>query len=82
MSQFKIENFMRIVLLISVVSCLLFSCGDERNSEERFGEIYYQKSRYEYIEIVKVRDCEYVVWRNSYGSDMEHYEGCQNILHQ
>lgn len=33
------------------------------------------------IEIVKVRDCEYVLWYYGYGSDMEHYEGCTNPKH-
>ena len=34
------------------------------------------------INIVKVRDCEYVLWHNGYGSDMEHYADCSNPNHK
>lgn len=33
------------------------------------------------VEIIKIRDCDYVFWHNSYGSDMEHYQGCLNTNH-
>ena len=33
------------------------------------------------VEIVKIRDCDYVFWENGYGLDMEHYAGCVNPDH-
>jgi hypothetical protein len=33
------------------------------------------------IQVVKVKDCEYVLWDDYSGVAMEHYEGCQNPQH-
>lgn len=33
------------------------------------------------LELVKFNGCWYVLWHNSYGSDMEHHEGCTNTVH-
>ena len=33
------------------------------------------------IELIKIRDCEYVLWENVNGLDMEHYAGCMNTEH-
>jgi len=72
----------------TLLVAVLFSCKNEpkqnskeleKNSKEL--ETYLSKGKYESIEIVKVRNCEYVLWHNGYGSDMEHYEGCKNTEH-
>ena len=75
---------------------VLYSCGF--NSEEvkaeqekvKSGEIEYYDDNFISdfdcdncdINIVKVRDCEYVFWHNGYGSDMEHYADCNNPNHK
>lgn len=41
-------------------------------------ESYYPKGDRGTIEVIKVRQCEYVLWHHGYGSDMEHYGGCSN----
>lgn len=32
----------------------------------------------EKLSIVKVGECQYVLWHNDYGSDMEHYGACEH----
>jgi len=70
-----------IIYLFLVVT--FFSCGGEIEQEEKEtpGEFYSSHKLIEDIQIVKVRDCEYVLWHNGYGSNMEHYAGCNNIEH-
>ncbi len=75
-------------LLYILLVAVLVSCGNEpkQNIEQEdkpIGERYKSKLTYYKwdIEIIKVRDCEYVLWHNGYGSDMEHYEGCENPKH-
>ena len=74
-------------LLYTLLVAVLVSCGDETKQnieqiETPIGERYKSNWNADLdIEIVKVRDCEYVLWHNSYGSDMEHYEGCENPKH-
>lgn len=73
--------------LYTLLVAVLASCGSEseQNIEQNkkpTGERYKSTFNRDLdIEIVKVRDCEYVLWHNSYGSDMEHYEGCENPKH-
>lgn len=74
----KINKLLLLSLIISICSCQ----EEPKQNEKPIGERY--KSNWDRdldIEIVKVRDCEYVLWHNSYGSDMEHYEGCENQNH-
>lgn len=74
---------------------VLYSCGfkSEAKAEQekvKSGEIEYYDDNYisNYdcdncdINIVKVRDCEYVFWHNGNGSDMEHYADCNNPNHK
>lgn len=63
----------RIITLLIIIS--FFGCKD-RQREQSSKEFYSNN-----IEVVKVRNCEYVLWHNSYGSDMEHYAGCSNNEH-
>lgn len=68
------DGEMRKITTLALVISLFISCGNEPEKQIR--------ERYKYdIEIVKVRECEYVLWFNGYGSDMEHYEGCENAKH-
>lgn len=61
----------------------LFSCIQTQENEPPTGEFYYTAARGSGpLEIVKVRDCEYVLWHNGYGSDMEHYADCSNPAHK
>jgi hypothetical protein len=83
------------ILIIIMTALLVSSC--EPTQEEIIAEKKLEQSikkREAYIDgwirdsggkdlvIVKVRNCEYVLWHNNYGSDMEHYEGCQNKEHE
>lgn len=43
--------------------------------------IHIDLNRYAEFQIVKLRNCEYVLWHNGHGSDMEHYAGCTNPQH-
>ena len=46
------------------------------------GEMYYGTSnRNNTLEVVRVRDCDYVILHKGYGSDLEHYAGCENPIH-
>ena len=67
--------------LIKVLPILILTSCSNPNKETPKGEFYSTTGASESIEIVKVRDCEYVLWHKGYGSDMEHYEGCQNPNH-
>lgn len=75
------------ILLILILATMLIGCKTaERESRQETGEWYESYSFFSSrpilkIQIVKVRDCEYVLWHKSEGSDMEHYEGCQNPNH-
>jgi hypothetical protein len=72
-----------LILIFLVVSCVPFV--PEENTLNTKGERYNtNRKKRDWdndIEIIKVRDCEYVFWHNGYGSDMEHYEGCTNPIH-
>lgn len=70
----KLRNKWWILLTVLVVSC----CTPASNQDDGTPREYYESGR---LEIIKVRDCEYVLWYNGYGSNMEHYEGCQNPNH-
>ena len=68
----------------------MMACSNEVTKKPRTTPVegYYSDEYVSYrdcdncdINIVKIRNCEYVLWHNGYGSDMEHYEGCQNIEH-
>tara|TARA_R110000787_G_scaffold284293_1_gene397857 strand:+ start:1510 stop:1752 length:243 start_codon:yes stop_codon:yes gene_type:complete len=67
--------------LYTLLVAVLFSCKNEPKQNNKELETYVSNGKYESIEIVKVRNCEYVLWHNGYGSDMEHYEGCKNTEH-
>ena len=72
----------RLKKLISYTSCtlllaVLFSCTPEQKIQEDIEKEKYTSN----TEIIKIRNCEYVLWHNGYGSDMEHYEGCTNVEH-
>ena len=71
--------------LYFVLVAVLSSCGTEpkENIEQEIDnrEIYIVDGTYDEVQIIKVRNCEYVFWHNGYGSDMEHYEGCNNGEH-
>ena len=67
--------------LYTLLVAVLFSCKNEPKQNSKELETYLSKGEYESIEIVNVRNCEYVLWHNGYGSDMEHYEGCKNTEH-
>ena len=84
MSTFLIAGSFGIILA-GVLSC---SADINKKSTRVQVEEYYSDQYVSYrdcdncdINIVKVRNCEYVLWHNGYGSDMEHYEGCQNQEH-
>ena len=68
-----------------VLVAVLSSCGTEpkENIEQEIDnrEIYIVDGTYDEVQIIKVRNCEYIFWHNGYGSDMEHYEGCNNAEH-
>jgi hypothetical protein len=80
----RLNNKLSYTLYLVLVA-VLSSCESEPKQKieqsKSNAETYETKARYKDIEIVKVRDCEYVLWHNSYGSDMEHYEGCENPKH-
>jgi hypothetical protein len=63
-----------IFLLLS--GFLLVGCNIPTKKERK------KESEVDGLEIIKVRNCEYVLWFNNYGSDMEHYEGCKNKEHE
>ena len=82
-------------LPILIVLLFVIGCGPSR--EDRMARLEERKERIKTnsdaqvylsaysglaVEIMKVKDCEYVLWHNSYGSDMEHYEGCNNNKHK
>jgi len=72
--------------LYFVLVAVLSSCGDETKEnieqEKDNREMYISNPKWKAdLQIVKVRNCEYVLWYNGYGSDMEHYEGCKNPQH-
>ena len=69
-----LKTLISYILLLTLLS----SCRNEtkQNTKEEIKEEYKGG-----IEIVKVRSCDYVLWHNGYGSDMEHYEGCKNTEH-
>lgn len=72
--------------LYFVLVAVLSSCGteDKENIEQEKDEreMYISDPKFKAdLQILKVRNCEYVLWHNSYGSDMEHYEGCNNAEH-
>ena len=73
----KLKSITRYTLYTLLVS-VFFSCKNEKQNNKEL-ELYI--SKYATISIVKVRNCEYVLWHNGYGSDMEHYEGCKNTEH-
>lgn len=70
---------MKDILIIVFVVLLTSACspGGEAVNVEK-GEFY----KLNQTQIVKIRNCEYVFWHNGYGSDMEHYEGCENKEHK
>ncbi len=73
--------------LYTLLFAVLFSCGSEtgqniEQNEKPAGERYQSATGYKWdLEILKIRDCEYILWHNGYGSEMEHYEGCKNSEH-
>lgn len=77
----KINYTLALLFAVIMASC----GGSERHETEEnsSGKFYYIKSNSDghYLEIIMVRDCEYVLWHRGYGSDMEHYAGCTNPIH-
>jgi hypothetical protein len=78
-------------LLYILLVAMPISCGNEyrqstNQKKKPIGE-WYKSGNNQFndeewdLQIVKVRDCEYVLWHNWAGSDMEHYEGCDNPKH-
>ncbi len=82
MKNLKYYKTTIIALILSALFLLLalYGCETTQNKRESY-DVESTKELYETCEIVKVRNCEYVLWHNSYGSDMEHYEGCKNEEH-
>lgn len=55
--------------------------GDKLQAvKEAEREFYYDKMG-RTIEIIKIRDCEYVLWYGDRANDLEHYAGCLNEKH-
>ena len=76
-------------ILILLTAVVLYSCdapGVNRDENEDKLDNYNETDElyvdgWKELTIVKVRNCEYVLWHNGYGSDMEHYGGCANTEH-
>jgi hypothetical protein len=77
---------MKSIYYISIV-LLLYSCSEPgwkgKKEIKQVKETSVTKTDFPLssVSIMKVGECEYVFWENSYGSDMEHYEGCSNPKH-
>lgn len=84
----KIIKKQGIYLLCIILVGVIVYCGNKlqqninqarkNSNKERYKSNFVKKIN---IETIKVRNCEYVLWHNGYGSDMEHYEGCENPKH-
>ena len=63
------------LIILAILTIVLYGCKPEKvKRPTNVKRELYENN----IEIVKVRGCEYVLWHNGYGSDMEHYEDCNN----
>ena len=72
------------IAAILLLSIMFFSCV--RKKDKYITPTYnktetYQVNQYHEVEIVRVRDCEYVLISTRWGTDIEHYEGCENPKH-
>lgn len=76
-----------IIVLLTMLAVILFGCASEPETYEPETPIKEEIERELYgknlnVEIIKVRDCEYVYVYASVGVDITHYEGCTNVVHK
>jgi hypothetical protein len=64
-----------MLALLLVVGCLPSSHKDSSYQQKRAKTLTAAEKND--LRIVKVGKCEYVLWYNGYGSDMEHYGACE-----
>lgn len=72
-------------LLLFLIAALFYCCESADNLNANGTprrELYNVTSNFGDIEVVEIDSCEYVIWHNGYGSDMEHHEGCNNPKHK
>jgi len=54
----------------------------QNDSQKSDIAIYKPKAGFGSIEILKIKNCEYILWVYHTSCDMEHFEGCDNPKHQ
>ena len=69
-----------VVLLVIICSCQSprTEINNKKNNAIDNGQAYRSIIDGSLIEIIEIDGCEYLLWHNSYGSDMEHHVGCNN----
>jgi hypothetical protein len=65
-----------MLALLCIVGCLPDSHPDSNYQQSRQKRLKMEIQND--LHIVKVGKCQYVLWYNGYGSDMEHYGACEH----
>ena len=77
----KINKFFTTKAIICYLLLSTVACATKEGNTDQQVDANTSNVPYKGIVVIKVKDCEYVLWENGYGSDMEHYEGCKNPIH-
>lgn len=80
--QKNTERYIKHAILF-LVFLSFYQCTDkkERTPETDSNLISTRSASYRSLEVVEIDGCQYVLWHNSYGSDMEHHGNCKNPIH-
>lgn len=77
------------VLVMLLLRLVITLSGTSENSEtepQALPEYYYPADRESYrfqkVEVIKVRSCEYLLMHDSYGTALEHFADCNNPNHK
>lgn len=72
-----VDKALGVCFLLMIIGAVGFAVVD-LFEEEQPAEVRLNNTEYGSIEVIDVRGCQYVLWHNGYGSDMEHFEKCKN----
>lgn len=67
-----------VCIIIMLIGFVMLAFADMMEDPQQDSEVQLNNTEYGSIEVIEVRGCQYVLWHNGYGSDMEHFEGCKN----
>lgn len=76
------KGLLSLALVFIIISCSKDTSVKEKLKKSNEIPIEVFETEYNTLGIVNIRGCDYLLWFNSYGSNMVHCGDCSNKIHE